>query len=492
MKSPAPRIARFILTLSLLLTSSAAVAGPWLAPGDSALRADIQMLADTGVLDAPVTTWPLAWGDIATALQTPVAELNAEQMAALMRVRMRFSNASLTGQPRLNAHASLAKNPRGIRSFEDGPREDAEVGVGVEWTGDWWAVSAQGQWAHNPTDDREWRADGSYAGIALGNWMLAAAATDRWWGPGWQGSLILGNNARPIPALTLERNSTQALRSKWLSWIGPWDLAIMYGLLENDRAVSDAQMFGMRLNFKPFHSLEIGLSRTSLLCGDGQSCSAGTVADMLVFSGTDASFDHLAGYDARWSTSPFGVPMAFYFQFIGEDGNFFPGDYLGQFGAETRGRIESLGNYHIFLEWSDTECDFRFRRSIRNDSGPGSGGCAYTNGLYQTGQTYRGRSLAHGFDSDASVFTLGGVLTDHGDHAWLANISVGNLNRRNARVNTVAANKTRYREIEFSHRRSGVYGGELYTGLGYDYRRDTVTGRATDDIRAFVEWSFTY
>ena len=31
---------------------------------------------------------------------------------------------------------------------------------------------------------------------------LRLSVTDRWWGPGWDGSLILSNNARPIPAIT--------------------------------------------------------------------------------------------------------------------------------------------------------------------------------------------------------------------------------------------------------------------------------------------------
>ena len=450
------------------------------------------MLADTGVLGIPVTTWPLAWGDIAASLNTPAEELDAEQLVALTRLQRHFADASITGQLRLNGHASLAKNPRQIRTFEDGPREDGEIGIGVEWTGNWAAVSAQGQWVSSPSDKKEWRADGSYAGIALGNWMLAVAATDRWWGPGWNGSLILGNNARPIPAITLDRNSTRAFETKWLSWIGPWDLAIMYGRLESDRTVPDADMFGMRINFKPIRSVEIGISRTALLCGTGQPCGGGTIVDMLAFSGTDNSFDHLAGFDLRWSTSILSVPFAFYTQFIGEDGDFFPSGYLGQFGAEMHGRFNALGNYRIFFEWSDTECDFRFRQSIRNDSGPGKGGCAYTNVQYRSGQTFRGRSFAHSFDGDSSVFALGGILTDNSDNAWLVSMAIGNLNRRNARVTTVAANKTRYREIEFSHRRAKVFGGNLYAGLGYDYRRDTITGRTDDDIRAFLEWAFAY
>ncbi len=42
--------------------------------------------------------------------------------------------------------------------------------------------------------------DGSYLGVNVGNFMLSAGYIERWWGPGWDGSLILSTNARPIPA----------------------------------------------------------------------------------------------------------------------------------------------------------------------------------------------------------------------------------------------------------------------------------------------------
>lgn len=73
------------------------------------------------------------------------------------------------------------------------------------------------------------------------------------------------------------------------------------------------------------------------------------------------------------------------------------------------------------------------------------------------------------------------------DHSWLATFAIGNLNRRNARPNTVADNKTRYREVELSHRRT-LWIGDLLAGVGFDYRKDTVTGIKDEDIRVYVEW----
>ena len=43
----------------------------------------------------------------------------------------------------------------------------------------------------DPADDDDVRPDGSYVGVALGNWMLTAGWQDRFWGPSRDGSLIL-------------------------------------------------------------------------------------------------------------------------------------------------------------------------------------------------------------------------------------------------------------------------------------------------------------
>ena len=57
------------LHVLFLLPGGIALAGPAIAPGDLALRHDIQRLADYGALSGPVTTWPLSWGPILSDLQ---------------------------------------------------------------------------------------------------------------------------------------------------------------------------------------------------------------------------------------------------------------------------------------------------------------------------------------------------------------------------------------------------------------------------------------
>lgn len=497
-----PMRKRRALIMVMTFLAGAAWAGPWLAPGDTGLRHDIQVLADAGVIKSAITTWPLSWGDIADSLDTVGRSLSPIESVALMRLKRRINEETSVGNMSLNLHGSVAEKPRQIRSFEDGPREDGEVGIGASWTGNRFAVNLQGQWVADPQDDREFRPDGSYLGAALGNWMLSVAAMDRWWGPGWQGSLIMSNNARPVPSVAIERNSTAPFRSRWLSWIGPWDLVFFYGLLEGGRAISDAQMYGMRVNLRPLRGLEIGFSRAAQLCGDGRPCDLDTFIDSFLgrdnqgenIDPADEPGNQLGGIDIRWSGKTFGLPYALYTQWIGEDeNNFFPTQWMGQFGAETWGFWESVGSYRIYIEWSDTECNFKFYRSVRNDDSPGeeSPGCAYNHPIYASGYRYRGRSIGHSFDSDSSVFTLGGVLNDNKDRAWIATAAAGNLRRRRTGFSSVAQNKTRYREVEIVHKRE-AWSGILNVGVGYDSREDTVTDVSDDDVRIFVEWGMSY
>ena len=129
---------------------------------------------------------------------------------------------------------SGAYEPATLREFEDTPREEGEIALRASWLTEHLALNLQGTYVADPDDGKEFRADGSYLGVNFGNFMISAGFMERWWGPGWDGSLILSTNARPIPSITLERNYTDPFKSRWLSWIGPWRASIAVGEMEYD------------------------------------------------------------------------------------------------------------------------------------------------------------------------------------------------------------------------------------------------------------------
>ncbi len=482
--------------LFLTLFTLPALAGPFVPAGDLALRADIQRLADYGIITGPTSTWPLAWGPILADLgDADATNLPPAIADALARVRERGRWEARIGELTFNTSVGGAEKPTRIRSFQKTPRGNIDVSAGASWIDDWFSVDLNVQGVDSEQDDNEFRADDSLIGVVLGNWSIAASTQQRWWGPGWDGSLILSNNARPFPAVTIDRIFTDAFESRWLSWVGPWDLSVMFGQLEKERAVPDAQFFGMRFNFRPLESLEIGISRTAQWCGDGRPCGLDTFSDL--FLGRDNVGDagigeenepgnQLAGVDFRWRPGILGRSVAVYGQFIGEDeAGGFPSRWFGQLGGEWSGYVADRWSTSVFAEFAGTSCQFHESSEIFN--------CVYNHGIYQTGYRFRSRSIGHGADNDARIISVGIVLVDADDIQWRGLARFGALNRGGPPdpFNTLTSTKQDIASIDLSHSRAFSF-GVIDVGAGYEQVDDIATGASSSDGRLYLQWRSSY
>lgn len=472
-------------------------ASPFIPAGDSALRNDIQRLADHGVITGPTTTWPLAWGPILADVNRYAvdAETPPDVVDALARVMARASWDTRSRELYFDARASAAEKPKRIRSFEDTPRARGEISLGLNFTGDWLAFSINGQALDVPEEKEQFRVDRSVIAASFGNWSVGINTLDRWWGPGWDGSLILSNNARPIPGISIDRSFTDAFETKWLSWMGPWDLSVHFGQMESDRFIPEAQFFGMRFNFRPIPSLEIGLSRAAQWCGEGRPCEFDVFVDLL--TGNDNIGDNditsenepgnqLAGFDFRWSSQLLGAPVAVYGQFIGEDeAGGLPSRYLGQVGVEGTGVLRDTWSYRWFAELADTTCEFY-------SAGQGFN-CAYNNNIYRTGYRYRDRAIGHGADNDSRLASLGIIAVDANETEWAATFRFGELNRGGPPDgrNTLTATPEDVISIDMRHSRAFKF-GELSVGVGYERIDDRVSDQSDDDARFFLQWRSSY
>ncbi|MEO0617502.1 MAG: capsule assembly Wzi family protein [Pseudomonadota bacterium] len=489
-------IALVTLTATLTMLPPAAMAGPWVEPGDLALRHDIQTLADSRVITAPVTSWPLSWGDILNDIADfeDVDTLSASEQAALTRVRRRGVRETRVGQIEYRVDAKYDTEPGLLRGFERRAREESDVFVGAGWIGDRWAAEVRVAGVSDPDDDKDVRLDGSFVGVAVGNYMVSAGLMDRWWGPGYDGSIILGNNQRPIPSLSIERNDTAPFKSKWLSWIGPWDASFVWGQLEDERAVPNARFLGLRINFRPIESLEIGLSRTAQWCGSERPCDLDTLVKLAVGrdnrgdDDVDASNEpgnQLAGVDLRWAPKFAPANGAIYMQLIGEDeAGGFPSRYLGQFGLEASGQFEWV-SWRGFLEFAGTACQFYESSSRPN--------CGYNNGIYRTGYRYRGRSIGHSADNDAEVLSAGAMAVEPDGDSWIAILRVAELNTEGAPdpANTLTSTPADFTAFEISHRKVFEY-GELEIGAGVSRFEDLESGQERNDSRLFLSWRMPF
>jgi hypothetical protein len=462
-------------------------ADPWLAPGDAALRSDIQLLADAGVVRGPVTTWPISWPDIARdVLAADESRFDAMTGDALLRVKRLARAASADGFAGAGYRIAGAYQPSMLREFADQPREEAEVALRASWLTQHLALNLQGAYVADPVDGQELRADGSYLGVNFGNFMLSAGFMERWWGPGWDGSLILSTNARPIPGITLERNYTDPFKSKWLAWIGPWRASIAMGRAESsDVPVPDVRFFAARVDFKPRPWLEFGLTRTAQWCGGDRPCDWDTFVDVVygndnqVADGAAAAEqpgNQMAGYDMRLRSPWRALPLVFHTQWIGEDeAGGLPSKFLGQFGLETWGAVRR-GTWRLRAEYTDTACNFSRQTPLY--------GCAYRNSIYPQGYAYRGRIIGDSMDNDSRRYTLAAQLT-------LRNGDFFGLTVRRAEINrdggdhAISDVPLDVDNVELRYSR-GWAAGKFSVGLGYE---DPATGPdATSKVHGFVNW----
>ena len=458
-----------------------------------ALRHDVQILADYGAIRGPVTTWPLAWDDVLDDLERVRqgdVVLPNRVMPTFERVYGRAARAARRQEAGFRAGLAIAEKPMMIRSFAGTPREQGEANLGLSWFGERLIVELNASYVDNPSDGRNFRGDGSQLGIAVGNWSIAASTLDRWWGPGWDGSLILSSNARPIPSLEIGRKRTRAFETKWLSWIGPWDLQVLFGQLESERVVPDAHFFGMRFNFRPVPSVEIGLSRTAQWCGEGRPCGWDTFWDL--FMGRDNRGDagvtpenepgnQMAGFDVRWTNRWFGAPLTFYLQGIGEDeAGGFPSRYLAQFGLEGSGITRGRTSYRWFAEVAGTSCDF-VKEDIFN--------CGYRNTIYQSGYTYKQRVIGHGLDNDALVYSAGVVVVTDGGHAWHLLSRYGDVNRGGAAdgQHALSAVPAELASLDMTYELATRV-GLFEVGLGYESLDAPLAGTSEGGARGFLRW----
>jgi len=477
-------VRRCAVSLVLAAFMCSVQADPRLAPGDETLRQDIQLLADSGLLGMPVTTWPLSWPQVARELAGVRADaLDEALLAAFLRVQQRAQAASRNGT-RFGLRASGARDPWELRGFDDAPREEGELRAEAGWMSDHLAANLSATVVADPADGQRVRPDGSYLGANMANVALVVGFVDNWWGPGWEGSLILSNNARPMPSITIARNVSDAFESRLLSWIGPWNATISLSEAEgSDVAVAKVRLLAARVNFKPRPWIEFGLSRTAQWCGEGRPCGWSTLRDLV--AGHDNQVDggsvanqpgnQMAGYDVRLRSPWRRLPLVFYTQWIGEDeAGGMPAKFLGQFGVESW-LSTSLGALRGHFEYSDTACNFA-REAPNFD-------CAYRNSIYPQGYTFRGRNLGHSMDNDSRMYSLGTSLVRASGESFGLTIRRVEINRDGGQ-HTISEVPVEVDNVSLRYSRN-FGSGRMTIGVGLDDGDEAPVG---DSAHGYLSW----
>jgi hypothetical protein len=485
-----------ILLVALVAAAPLATAGGFFLPaGDVRLRDDLTLLVDEGVVNLPLNEWPLARRDVAEALEDIDAS-DMEDLAlqyALARVRAATAVATDADAWRIRELSVTTGQPGLLRDESTLGRENGELtSTGGAMT-DRYNITLSATGALDASDDQEIRFDGSDVSVRWGNWIFSANQMDRWWGPGHDGSLILSNNARPMPAVSLDRIRSVPVDVPVLRWLGPWRFSGFLGLMENDRSDVDRPVFmGMRLSFKPAPIFEFGMSRSAQFCGKGRRCDLATFGRVLIgqdnagIRGLDDPLDEpgnqMAGFDVR-VVSPFKpLPIAVYGQEIGEDNSStgIPERYLALFGAEMWFMLGTGSVLRGHVEYANTKTKW-YNSQIEFDS-------AYTQGIFSEGYRYRRRNIGHTTDGDSESTSFMLSLTTGEGSRWSALFRRGRLDRCcvPGANNLITNGASRYTSSEASWE-GRVQAHELGIQLGYENQTPASAGDA-DGFFGFLQW----
>ena len=350
-------------------------------------------------------------------------EIDQGHIASSWSSLPRFSDCR-AADTRLAVHAlGLAEPSRAATEQHTGsfdlidPRYRAQADLGAQAGCVFGQLSVQRQVG---ADGDFWSMDGSALSWQIGaHWRVGAGLIAHQWGPGCDGSLILGTAARPFANVSVDAVSGVLPRSSFWWWLGEVDLNAFFGQLEADRGdYARPYLMGARLVIRPHPSLQLGVSRTAQWGGEGRDNSRRAFWNALLGRDNQDGANGLAeqpgnqlgGFDARWDLSRWLPGIALYGQMIGEDeAADLPSKYMYQLGASWH-----LGLTMAFVEWTDSTA--------------GIPGVAYNHHIYTDGYRYRGRPLGHWADGDANVWTLGGLWDGAALGQALAVLRAGKLN----------------------------------------------------------------
>lgn len=488
---------RAILTLCVVTVAGpvAHAQGMFLPASDARLRADVSLLVDEGVIKLPVNEWPLPREDVAQAVSAVREEELADPalLTALARVRSKVVANDQTGEWRLREVRITAGQPGLLRTQDTLGREEAELTASGGVSTGRYGITLSATGVVDPDDGKELRFDGTDVSVRWGNWVLSANQMDRWWGPGHDGSLILSTNARPIPALSLDRYRSVPFDVPVLRWLGSWRFSAFLGIMEEDRADVDQPLFGgMRFSFKPSSFFEFGLSRTAMFCGKGRKCDLETFGRMLIGQDNvgrrgledpeDEPGNQMAGFDIR-IVSPFrALPIAIYGQEVGEDNSSsgIPERYLGMFGAESWFLLDSGSTVRARMEYANTKVKW-YDSSVEYNM-------AYRQGTFFAGYRHYGRNLGHTTDADSETTSLQVSLTQRDGSYWAAQYRHGRLDRCCGvdTYNSVTAGPSDYQSFDLTWE-GGFLGQHFGAQVGYEDQSPSAAGGA-EGVYGFIQW----
>jgi hypothetical protein len=398
-----------ILIVSILLTTTYVTASTYL-PVDDEVYNTLYCLEAEGVIKSGLlTTKPLSRKEIARLLLE--AERNAEGRSIFIQnlvksLKERFKDEMVDirfVKPVDYLYSTYIYTDSDIQTFNynnDGDlyekgsnlRFGSTTRAELGWLS--FYINPDVRYSDSDTDLILKKGYGVLSGLGLD---LIIGKDSQWWGPGYNGALLLSNNTEPMTMLRL--TNPQPVLFPWIfKYLGPFRFTVFATRLEKDRNdVPEPYLWGMRLNFKPHPYLEIGLERTALLGGKGYSEDLKTWWKSFTGKGENETGveagDQRAGLDLKL-TLPFNLqPLQVYAEADGEDeAAGYPSKWAYLTGIYLP-RILSLERVGLRAEYATTHVS-------------GSPNVWYNHHIYTSGYTYKGMIIGHHMGTDSNDIFL--------------------------------------------------------------------------------------
>lgn len=342
-----------------------------------------------------------------TAPETPVFTWKPLDEVSLEFVQLDGKPTRMLPEGQLDATEGtpLVRNNEGI-DYEDGQNVLLTASThGKVW--DRFAFLVQPLFALNfPSNDSvdgDARLHKGYLKAHLGPFEFELGRDSLWWGQGSRGTLVFSNHARPLDLIQL--SMPHPVKLPWIGWT---KLGLFFSILEDDRDVSRAKLFGGRLLLKPAPWLELGFVAGVQFDGEGvPSLGADDLIDLLTLQNPEGDngenlTNQLAAIDLRL-TIPFLRYSQIYLEYGGEDTSGF-NDSAAEVPEFLFGDQAFLVGLYVPRLTDDGRTTFRFELMANDFSNDATPGVWYGNSTYTSGFTYQGRVLGHAAGGDSQEF----------------------------------------------------------------------------------------
>jgi hypothetical protein len=389
---------------SLFFGLTHAWAAPWAEVGDAQLRSDIETLAMAGVIDNLTTQWPVPWSRILEHLSVngALAGQPSWVVDAAERIRRQAADQMTPDTSSFSAYFDATNAPEVVRGFDALGRQNVQTQGTLSWNGETTFIQlSAGAQSHDRLDTQTVLLDGTYIAKQVAGTAIYAGYLTHWWGPGWISALSLSNNSRPIPQIGISRIDSSPFKTKWLSWMGPWQAEFFVGMLDGDLIPTHTLVDGLRFNFNPAPGLDIGVERMDESCGHGHPCNPLNYFDLSNNNAHPSKTNDQGDFDIKYSRELGAVSLSAYVQLMNEDSNPFWHSGTSHLFGLTGWVPVGATRVRITAEFTDT-----IPTTNIFNFGSYEYGFAYNDYKYPGGMRYRDRALGFSLDTDSKLATL--------------------------------------------------------------------------------------